>query len=174
MKIRFIFSILGLIVFFVSGCEKNDNNTRSGRKVELYMINSYLTIDNSLQIDENSVITDSLPLITYSDFLSYDSTECIFELSDNAIEAIGSLKYSVHGSAFAIKANDTLIYTGFFWPGYSSASCDWIVIDPLMTNIDNKIQVKLGYPGLIQGQIIEDKRNDSRIIRIFKQDNKLK
>jgi hypothetical protein len=174
MKTRFIFSILGLIVFFASGCEKNDNNLRSNGKVELYMINSCLTIDNSSQIDENSVITDSLPLITYSEFLSYDSTECIFELSNNAIEAIGSLKHSVHGLAFAIKANDTLIYTGYFWPGYSSASCDWIVIDPLMTSISNKIQVKLGYPGLVQGQIIEDKRNDSRIIRIFKQDNKLK
>lgn len=174
MKTKFIIPIFGLFVFVAFGCEKNDDNIDSNGKVELYMIDSYSKIDNSTQIDENTVITENSPLIYYSDFLSYDSTECIFELSDRAIEAIKDLEHSVHGLAFAIKANDTLIYTGYFWPSYSSASCDWTVIDPFMTSIGNKIQVKLGYPGLVQGQIIQDNRNDGRIIRIFKQDNKLK
>jgi len=96
------------------------------------------------------------------------------ELSDKAIETLESLDYSVNGLAFAIKTNDTMIYTGYFWPSYSSASCDWVVIDPLMTSIGNKIQIRLGYPDLVQGQVIQDKRNDERIIRIFKRDNKLK
>ena len=174
MKTKFIFLIFGLFVLVTSGCEKNDDNIDSNGKVELYMIDSYSRIDNSTQIDENTVITESSPLIYYSDFLSYDSTECIFELSDRATEAIKDLEHSVHGLAFAIKANDILIYTGYFWPGYSSASCDWVVIDPFMTSIGNKIQVRLGYPGLAQGQAIEDKRNDGRIIQILKHDNKLK
>jgi hypothetical protein len=157
-----------------TGCEKNESYLDSNSKVELYLMDTYLKIGNSSQIDENSVVTENKPLIYYSDFLSYDSTECIFELSDRAIVAIKNLDHSVHGLAFAIKANDRLIYTGYFWPGYSSASCDWIVIDPFMTSIGNKIQVRLGYPGLIQGQTIQDKRNDERIILIFKNDNKLK
>ncbi|MDA3910282.1 MAG: hypothetical protein PF448_02845 [Bacteroidales bacterium] len=175
MKTRFFFLIFGFFAFVAFGCEKNEDNIGdSNGKVALYMINSYSKIDNSSQIDENTVITENSPLIFYSDFLSYDSTECIFELSERAIEEIKDLEHSVHGLAFAIKANDTLIYTGYFWPSLSSASCDWTVIDPFMINIGNKIQVKLGYPGLVQGQIIQDKRNDRRIIRIFKQDNKLK
>jgi hypothetical protein len=113
-------------------------------------------------------------LIYYSDIISYDSTEYIFELSDRAISAINILDHSVHGLAFAIKANDTLIYTGYFWPSYSSASCDCIVIDPTMTSLGNMIQVSLGYPYLFPGQTIQDKRNDGRIIRILKLDNKLK
>jgi hypothetical protein len=76
--------------------------------------------------------------------------------------------------AFAIKANDTLVYTGYFWPSYSSVSCDWVVVDPNMTGIGNTMQVSLGYPGLIQGKIIQDKRNDKRIVQILREDRKLK
>ncbi|PCJ82500.1 MAG: hypothetical protein COA49_00070 [Bacteroidetes bacterium] len=175
MKQKLFYLIIGLLVTFSSGC-KNDNNVNSDSKgkVELFLIDSFSKIDNSYQIDENSVITESSPLITYADFLSYDSTEYTFELSEKAKEIIKNLEHAVHGLAFAIKANDTLIYTGYFWPSYSSASCDWIVIDPLMTNVGDKISVRLGYPGLVQGQIIQDKRNDERIIEIFKHDNKLK
>lgn len=171
---KILLSVGSLVVLIFTGCEKNENNPGSTGKVELYMIETYSKVEFSSQIDENSVVTEKSPLIYYQDFLSYDSTEYTFELSDRAIKSIQNLDHSVHGLAFAIKANNTLIYTGYFLPGYSSASCDWIVIDPIMITIRNKMQVKLGYPGLVQGQIIEDKRNDKRIVRIFKQDNKLK
>jgi hypothetical protein len=174
MKAKLIFSLFGLFLLFAYSCEKSESNANSNGRVELYLIHNYSRIDNSSQINENTVVTEQAPLIHYSDIISYDSTECIFELSDRAIEAIKDLEHSVHGLAFAIKANDTLIYTGYFWPSYSSASCDWLVIDPFMTSIGNNIQVRLGYPGLIQGQTIQDKRNDRRIIRILKHDNKLK
>ena len=174
MKTTLIFSIFGLFILLAYGCEKNESYVHSNGKVELYLIDTYSKIGYSSQIDENSVITENTPLIYYSDFLSYDSTECLFELSDRASGAIKNLNHSVQGLACAMISNDTLIYTGYFWPGYSSASCDWIVIDPMMTSIEKKIQVRLGYPGLVQGQNIQDKRNDERIIRIFKHDNKLK
>jgi hypothetical protein len=44
----------------------------------------------------------------------------------------------------------------------------------MMVSAVNKMQVRLGYPGLLPGQVIPDKRNDPRIIQVFKQDNKLK
>ena len=122
-----------------------------------------------------SVITKNSALLSYSDLLSYDSTEHKFAISDKAMEIIINLKPgSASGLPFAVKANDTLIYTGYFWPGYSSLSCNWIVIDPVMTNIEKKMKVNLGYPGLFQGDFIPDKRNDPRIIKIFKMDRKLK
>lgn len=164
----------GLIILIISGCEKNESNSNLNGKVELYMIESYKKIENSSQIDERSVVTQKTPLIYYQDFISYAPKHYTFELSARAIDSINNLEHSVQGLAFAIKANETLIYTGYFWPSISSASCDWIVIDPFMTSIGNKIQVNLGYPGLIQGQKIEDRRNDQRITEIFKQDNKLK
>jgi len=171
MKKKTFFSLIGLLVLVCTGCERSSYN--SNGKVELYLINSFSKINNSWGIDECSVITKSDPLIEYSDFLSYNPKDYTFELSSSAKETLKNLDHSVFGIAFAIKANESIIYTGYFWPSYSSASCDWIVIDPLSTLIGNKIQVTLGYPGLVQGQNIPDKRNDVRILRIFKHDNKL-
>jgi hypothetical protein len=174
MKTTLILSVFGLFILFANACERDESNVNPADKVELFLIHSYSRIDNSSQIDENSVVTEKKPFIYYSDFLSYDSTACVFELSDSATEAVKNIEYSSYGKAFAVKANDTLIYTGYFWSSYSSLSCEWTVIDPLMTSLGNEIQVKLGYPYLIPGQTIPDKRNDKRIIRIFKHDDKLK
>lgn len=173
MKQKFFFcAIIGTLCVFTLGCEKNDD-TNSDDKVELYLLDTYSKIENSSQIDETTIKTQTSPLINYSDFISYDSTNYTFVLSDKAKNTIKNMELSVSGVAFAIKANETLIYSGYFWPSYSSASCDWIVIDPTMTSVGNKITVRLGYPGLIEGQVIPDKRNDSRIIEIFESDNKL-
>ena len=79
--------------------------------------------------------------MTYSDFQSYDPSTFTFKISDTAKDSIKSLKQSVNGIAFAIKANNVLIYSGYFWPGYSSASCDWVVIDPMMLLINNELYV---------------------------------
>lgn len=167
----FTYVIIGIFSFLTFGCEKDEIN--SDGKVELYLLESYSKIDNSFQIDEATIKTQTSPLISYADFISYDSTNYTFELSDRAKNMIENMEHSVHGVAFAVKADKTIIYSGYFWPSYSSASCDCIVIDPMMTSIGNKIIVSLGYPGLVQGQVIPDNRNDSRIIEIFKRDNKL-
>lgn len=169
----FLYAIIGILCLSILGCEKNDNDTNQGEEVQLYLLDSYSTLDNSRQIDESTVNTKNAPLIKYSDFLSYDSSEYTFELSDEVKEEIYNLEHSVQGIAFAIKVDDTLIYTGYFWPGYPSASCDWVVIDPMSLGTGNKIIVNLGYPSLIQGQSIIDKRNDIRILSVFERDNKL-
>ncbi|HHT30223.1 hypothetical protein [Petrimonas mucosa] len=171
MNRKLIISLFGVMFLSTYGC---DGDVTTNGKVELYLIQSYTTVDNSYQIVESSVVTAEIPLIEYDDILSYDSKECIFELSDRAINSIKALETSVYGLAFAIKANDTLVYTGYFWPSYSSVSCDWVVVDPNMTGIGNTMQVSLGYPGLIQGKIIQDKRNDKRIVQILREDRKLK
>jgi len=167
----FTYTIIGILSLLSLGCEKV--KVDSDGKVELFLLESYSKIENSYQIDETTVKTKASPLICYTDFISYDSSDYEFQISDKAKNAIDKIEHSVHGVAFALKANGILIYSGYFWPGYSSASCDWVVIDPIMTSADNKIKVCLGYPGLIQGQVIPDKRNDSRIIDIFERDNKL-
>jgi hypothetical protein len=163
-----------LLIWVASACDTDDTNDRPSRNVELYLINSFSTLEHSCQIDEKTVVTKMAPLLYYSDFLSYDTTEYTFEISDRARKAVLNLEHSVHGLPFAIKANGTLIYTGYFWPSYSSASCNWIVIDPFQASISNQLHVELGYPGLHQGQTVPDKRNDNRIVEIFQHDHKLK
>ena len=174
MKRPIVFITLFVALTFVfSACGKNENTNPVNGHVELYLLDSFKTIGYTGQIDEKTIVLKARPLVTYSDFLSYDPATYTFKISNTAREAIKSLEHSVHGLAFAIKANNVLIYSGYFWPGYSSASCDWVVIDPMGLSLDNKLMVELGYPGFMEGQVIPDRRNDQRILDIFAGDNKL-
>ncbi len=172
-KPKFQYLIISLFILFSVGCKKNDNSEISG-KVEIYLVENFSKIGNTQQIDENTVVTAKLPLVYYDDIISYDSTEYAFKLSKRAIDTIKSFAFVSGIKAFAIKANNTLIYAGYFWPAYLSTVCDWYVIDPILAGNENKVQVQLGYPGLMPGMHIFDKRNDKRMIQILQRDNKLK
>jgi len=173
MKRQILFITLFVTLNFIFiACDKNENTNSQNGTVELFLLNSYKTIGNTYQIDEKTIVTKSQPFVTYSDFQSYDPSTFTFKISNTAKESIKSLKHSVHGIAFAVKANNVLIYTGYFWPSYSSASCDWVVIDPMMLLISNELTVQLGHsPSKVE--LIPDKRNDKRILDIFTSDNKL-
>ncbi|MCK5823367.1 MAG: hypothetical protein KAG95_05145 [Bacteroidales bacterium] len=175
MKKYFIyFELIAIFSLTFIACDKNEDLETVSGNVELYLLQSFETVENTDQINETSVITNENPLICYSDFISYDSKNYIFKISDAAIQTIQNIEFPVNGVAFAIKANNDLIYTGYFWPGYSSAGCNWVVIDPIVSlSLHNELRVKLGYPGQIQGTIIPDNRNDVRILEIFRRDNKL-
>jgi hypothetical protein len=51
--------------------------------------------------------------------------------------------------------------------------CDWLVIDPLDYSGRHELKVKLGYPGLVEGDVIPDKRNDEKLLDVLRMDNKL-
>jgi hypothetical protein len=167
-NITIILSLIILIIF--SSCNKYRDIEGT---VDFYLLESYETLDNSCGIDESTVETKNKPFIKYDDLLSYNSKRHYFKISDNAIKSIKNMDLSVFGIAFGIKANNELIYTGYFWPSYSSASCDWIVIDPLMISNNGKLYIKLGYPGEFENNPVIDKRNDESILNIFKRDRKL-
>ncbi|HER08721.1 MAG TPA: hypothetical protein ENO20_07400 [Bacteroides sp.] len=141
--------------------------------VELYLLESYETVESTCQIDQSTAELQKDPLIKYADFLSYDSCTHIFKLSEDAKKAIENMEHAVDGVAFGVTADDELIYTGYFWPAYSSLICNWICIDPLRVNQGNELRVGLGYPVMMEGWEIPDKRNDPRILKIFKEDGKL-
>ena len=165
--------LFATLSFIFCACDKKESSNSSNGRVELFLLDSYKTVGSTFQIDEKTIVTKSSPLVAYSDFLSYDSNSFVFKISDSAKASINGLKFSVYGIPFAIKASNTLIYTGYFWPGYSSTSCGWVVIDPTTLLLSNELSVRLGYPGLIEGQLIPDNRNDKRILDIFGSDNKL-
>lgn len=160
-----------LSVFVILGCTKEKSKVVG--EVELYLIESYSTVDYH-EIDESSVTTQIYPIVKYADFVSYDSNLHEFKITSDAAETIKNLEHSVHGLPFAIKANNELIYTGYFWPSYSSVLCTWVTIDPLMVEYSQSLVVNIGYPGSYVSYFTPDKRNDARIINIFKRDGKLK
>jgi hypothetical protein len=162
---------LTLLLLSLPACEKYTGDAEGD--VELYLLESYENLDQSWGIKRSSVEIESKPLIRYSEFKSYHSKKYLFSITSSAADKIEDLDHSVHGLAFAIVANDELVYTAYFWPSYSSASCDWVVVDPFMLGGRNELHVKLGYPGLLDGMQIPDERNNEAILDIFRRDGKL-
>ena len=163
--------LLASLITLIVSCKKI--NIGENGTVDLFLIEKYEKLHQSCQIDEKTVKTENFPFLSYKDFESYDNENYTFKLTNEAAEKVKNLKPSVFGLPFALKANNELIYTGYFWPSYSSASCAWVIIDPIMMQ-DNQLKVQLGYPGQFEGQSIPDKRNDERILSIFRKDKKLR
>ncbi len=161
--------ILFALSLIIIGCEEDETENIKGNDVELYLIESYETTGTIHQIDENSVITNADPLLYYSDFTSYDTNNYLFELSEDGKNRIKNLEHSAAGIPFALKVDNEIIYTGYFLPGYTSLVIDWIVVDPIFVDQYNGIKVELGF----SGSEISDRRNDNKILDIFRQDNKL-
>ena len=168
--------IIRLLIFTAitlqQACEKNDPPVKGD--VAIYLIETYETMDQSCAIDLLSVQVAAHPLIPYSDMVSYDSGEHILKITSQAMEAVQELEHSVTGLPFAVNAGDQVIYTGYFWPSYSSASCDWIVIDPFMNSGTDELKISLGYPGPTEGATVPDERNNPLLLAIFKRDGKLR
>lgn len=156
-------------------CEKNDSNpTRDiPGEVKFYLIDEYETVDETLEIDLATVVLKEDPLLNYSELRAYNARDFFFKLSDGARDIIENMEHSVGGIAFAVTANEELVYTGYFVPSYSSISMQWIVIDPIFWHFTNRMYVNIGYPGQIEGVEIPDLRNDERILKIFRRDGRL-
>jgi len=163
-------AIFSLAIF---ACDKNEDTKPVTGDVELYLLESYETLGNTCQIDETTVSTKQSPLISYSDFISYKPADYEFTISEKARAKINDLEHSVLGIAFAIKANNTLVYTGYFWPCYSSATCNWVVADPCSLIDCNTLRINLRYPKSNSSVLITDNRNDKQILDIFRRDGKL-
>jgi hypothetical protein len=168
---------IGIITAFLSisvlSCSKeNDKNPVDG-VVDIYLLKTFERISSSYAIIDSTVITEDKPFIKYSDLLSYDPKDHVFSISLEIHDSIENIHFPTIGTAFAVKVSNKIIYTGYFWPSYSSAGCNWVVIDPIMIDYYGGLKVELGYPGRIEGQQIPDNRNDKKIIDIFKRDGKL-
>lgn len=168
-ELTFLILLLTWISF---SCEEKQSADPVGEGVELYLLDTFQTVYPTAQIDPSTVAIADEPLISYREFLSYNPQTHVFTITGNATEKIKAIEHSVYGAAFAVLAANSLIYTGYFWPGYSSASCNWVVIDPIMVEMHNELKVELGYPGPM-GDSIPDKRNHPKILEIFKGDHKL-
>ena len=166
----FNYAIITVLSVFAFGCEKDDVSTCTDKKVELYLLDEYSTISSSsFQIDETTIKTKATPIIYYDDFISYDPLNYTFEISSKAMNKI--ISSDLYKEAFAIKANGIFIYSGYFWTGLSSLSCDWVVMTDLSITTDNKFTVELGYG--VENVVIPDNRNNNIILEMFASDNKL-
>lgn len=164
-----LFAFCSILLSILNNCGQKEDFLTDQGKVELYLLESFETTgDHYFQIDETSAATEASAFLEYADLLTYNPDEYLFTISEDAINKIESMDHSVYGIPFGVLVNNELIYTGYFWPSYSSLSCDWIVIDPLTLRNDNKLKVNLGYASSIQKTEIPDRRNDPRILSVFR------
>jgi hypothetical protein len=161
----------------ITSCKKSEGQIQKiTGNVELYILDDYTTMNNSCQIVESSITLRDTAVLVYSDIISYNPAKYEFDFIDAAIEKVNDINQTVFGTAFAIIANDSLVYTGYFIPLYSSTGCAWTIINLPLGNpqAESVLKVKIGYPGPQVGINIPDKRNDPRLMEILKNDGKLR
>jgi len=113
------------------------------------------------------------PLITVDDIVEYDAETHQIRLTENGLSKISQIQVPVNGKAFVIYVNGEMIYQGAFWVSFSSLSYDGVVIDPLLTTVENPvIQISLGYPG-VSFFTGDDPRSDPRILEGLEKSGKL-
>ena len=161
------------MLFGLWNCEKKCDPTDISGDVHIFLVSDYELQGEGCAIDNESVILDSVPFIFYEELISYNENQYLFEIDDVVYARIAEMEHNVYGKAFALVANEELIYTGYFWPSISSLSCEWYTIDPLSISYHGGLKVKMGYPGEIPGIIDPDVRNHDLIRCIFERDGKL-
>lgn len=157
----------------LSGCKK-DTLPHNTSGIEIYFLKAYTRESNSSRIINESIVLEDTALIRDSEIYSYNQNTYTFKVSAVKTAWLNDFQTNkTHGRAFAVTVDQVIIYTGYFWASFSSASVDWIVIDPLNISGQNTLTVKIGYPGLFPGMNIPDPRNDPRILDTLKLTNRL-
>jgi hypothetical protein len=166
--------IISLFILLLAGCEKYQSERQPGNVVEFYLIKDFQKVGTSSKIINSTVNLSDSVIISYADIIFYNPDNYTFTVSVSSANKLNDFKNNhIHGTPFAVTVDKEIIYTGYFWCGYSSSMVDWVTIDPLDYSGKNQLRVSIGYPGLFQGDYIPDNRNDDRILDILKRDSKL-
>jgi hypothetical protein len=163
------------ILLLLSGCEKFQSPRIKGYGVEFYLIKDFkLAGTYTRKIDNSSVVLSDSVIIYYDNIISYSDDTYTFTVTKDVADRLDDFKNNkIHGKAFAVTVDKKIIYTGYFWCGFSSSSVDWVTIDPLNYSGKNLLPVSLGYPGLFEGDYIPDNRNDPELLNLLRRDSKL-
>jgi len=166
--------IISVLFLLLVSCEKYQFPRQKGYGLEFYVIKDFQRVGSTSKIINSSVTLSDSVIIYYDEIVSYNSNKYTFTLTESSGKRLNDFKNNhIHGTPFAVVIDEKIIYTGYFWCGFSSAMVDWVTIDPLNYSGKNQLTVSLGYPGLIIGDYIPDNRNDERIMDILRRDGKL-
>lgn len=158
-----------LLIFaaLATGCKKASQSTGS---VEFFQLANYTMLDSKCQVNPSGVVLQTTPFIHNVDIISYSESNYRYSLSAAAMERV---KAMVGRQPFAVAVNGETVFYGFYNPSILSSSCEHSVsLDGESESDDNRIILRLGYPGMLIGVPIEDKRNDLRIINALKAQGK--
>jgi hypothetical protein len=165
---RSITFTLILVAFFLS-CKKD--KTQAGKTVEIYLLKTFKTVAGKCQVDPSSSELKDIPTIKNDDILQYSQKDYQFKLTDDGFQKVQAF---TDLTPFAVTVDKQVIYYGIFKQSISSSSCDNSIIMNSDLTTENKIDMRLGYPGLFQGVTIDDQRNNSKLMATLRNQGKLK
>jgi len=116
-------------------------------------------------MDAAAAVLQDTAVIKNEEILEYPQTNFQFRPTNIAMQKVKTFR---DFTAFAITVNKQVIYYGFFKPSVSSSSCDQSITMDINWTDDNKINLKLGYPGSFQYVNIHDLRNHPQLIATLK------
>jgi hypothetical protein len=157
------------IAIICLSCKKE--NAKGGDTVEVYLFKRSQLVTGKCQIDPLLSVLQDTAIIKNQDILEYSQSNYQFKLTDLAIQKV---KTFPDFTSFAVTVDRKVIYYGFFKPSISSSSCDHSITMDLDRTSGNKIDLRLGYPSLMQGVTIDDERNNSKLIATLRNQGKLK
>jgi hypothetical protein len=161
--------LLSLVIFVCFSCNKE--KTGNGEPVEIYLLKTSQPITGKCQTDPATAVLEDNPLVRNQDILEYYQNTFEFKLSATAFQKVNSLS---DRTPFAVTVNKQVIYYGFCKPGFSSSSCDHSITMGMSWTSDNKIMLRLGYPGLLSGVSIDDQRNNPQLLVSLQKQGKLR
>ena len=166
--------IILFLLGILAGCERYQSARQQGNGLEFYLIADFQKVGTSAKIINSTVKLSDSVIIYYDEIESYNSDTYTFTVTESCADKLNDFENNhIHGTPFAVTVDKEIIYTGYFWCSFSSASVDWVTIDPLNYSGKNHLRVSLGYPGLFEGDFIPDNRNDHRILDFLRADGKL-
>ena len=168
---KLIFLIISL-AFIVPSCSKKCELELQGKRLDFYLLDQYKTKEQSFSILPETVVLSEVKAISYEEIKTYNKKSHCFEIENKAIKRLNQEPF-LHSKAFAVVIDGEIIYTGYFWAAFSSAICDWTNIDYLDYG-NNLLCVKLGYPTDFYGSLVDDQRNNEKILDLLDCDGKLK
>ena len=166
MKHLILLTIAGLVL---SHCSKN--KSRDINKVEFYLLKNYERVEGKCKVVEATVVLESQPLVSNADIVEYSSSAYEFKLSELAIAKIKALDPRI---PFALTVDKSIIYLGMHMPGFISSTCDHSITMTLSYDNPNKLQMRLGYPGISPIAALEDRRNNPTFTAALASQGKLK
>ena len=165
---RPIFFFLTIAIFCLS-CKKD--KVKSGDNVEVYLLKSSQLVTGKCQIDPLVSVLQDTAIVKNQEILEYSQSNYQFKLTDLAIQKVQTFQ---DFTTFAVTVDKQVIYYDFFKPSISSSSCDHSITMDLDWTSGNKINLKLGYPGQLQGVTIDDERNNAKLVATLRNQGKLK
>jgi len=154
---------------FLLSCNKD--NAGAGKPVEFYQLESFNYVANKCMVDSSSAILKSDPFINNADIIAYSKSAFTYKLSAAAINRVKALQGRV---PFAVTVDKQVVYFAFFNEVILSSSCEHSISMDLDLGSSDKILLKLGYPGALQGVPINDQRNNPLLLSALSSQGKLK